>query len=168
MKKKPTKKRPARKTANEKELQAVHRLEEEIVHEIEHEHKHHHKKHKAVKGSVTLKFGRKKGKPMAKQGQSGLATAAEFDQNGAPFTIAHPDGLQWSTSDSSGNITVTAKGDGTPTATVSVGASAAAGDYTVTFADPDAPNLQVTPAGFTVEGAQTVPTTGSVTLGDFA
>ncbi len=166
MKKKPTKKQPARKTANEKELRTVHRLEEEIVHEIEHEHKHHHKKHKAVKGSVTLKFGKKRGRVMAKQGQSGLATAAEFDQNGAPFTIAHPDGLQWSASD--GSIAVAATGDGTPTAKVTIGAATPAGDYTVTFADPDAPSLQVSPGTFTVEAAQTVPTTGSVTLGEFA
>ncbi len=149
-----------------KDDKKIERLTKEVV-KLKHHEKEEHKKKRAVKGSVTLKFGNGKQGNMAKQGQSGTATASEFDQNGAPFTVAHPDGLQWSTSDANGT-TVVAKGDGTPTATVTVGASTPAGDYTVTFTDPDAPNLQVSPAPFNVEAAQAVATTGSVELGPFA
>ncbi len=142
----------------------IERLAKEVA-KLKHHEKEEHKKH-AVRGSVKLNFPRKGGKNMAQAGQSGVATASEFDQNGAAFAIPDPDALNWSASD--GGIAVSATGDGTPTAKVSIGAGVAAGDYTVTFADPLAPSLVVTAATLTVDQATAVATTGSVALGPFA
>ncbi len=102
----------------------------------------------------------------AQPGQSGLATASELDQHGAPFTISDPDALVWSTSDPS--LTAVAKGDGTPTATVSVSKDAVAGVFTVTFSDPAAPNIPITAGTVTVVVTPPAAASGSVDLSAFA
>ncbi len=150
---------------DDKDDKTIAKLAKEVA-KLKHHEKEEHKKKRAVKGSVVLKFGNGKQVKMAQQGQTGKATASEFDQNGAPFTVVNPDALVWSASDS--NISAVAVGDGTPTANVTVGASTAPGDYMITFSDPAAPALVVTGATLTVEAATAVATTGSVALGPFA
>jgi hypothetical protein len=102
----------------------------------------------------------------AAPGTFGVATANELDQHGAPFTITDPNALVWSASDPS--ISVAAVGDGTPTAKVAVASSALAGVYTVTYADPAAPNIPITAGTVTVVPTSPAPASGSVDLGSFA
>lgn len=118
----------------------------------------HH--HVPVSGFVTFNQS-------ASPGQSGIATANELDQHGAPFTISDPSALVWAVSDTT-NLSITPATDGTPTAKVTVSPTAVAGAYTVTFKDPAAPGIPITAGTVTVVVAPAVATSGSVDLGPFA